>query len=77
MLLLAVPMVFGSARNSSVGQRIFLASLAGLGYMLLNNVIVNVGQISGTPASFNTLATLCLFGAFAFFMLRRIDGTVS
>lgn len=76
MLLLAVPLVFGSARDTSVGQRIFLASLAGLGYMLLNNVMVNVGQIAGTPASFNTLATLFLFAAFATVMLRRIDGSV-
>lgn len=77
MLLLAVPMVFGSARDTSVGQRVFLASLAGLGYMLLNNVIVNVGQISGTPASFNAMATLCLFAVFATVMLRRIDNAVT
>ncbi len=76
MLLLAVPMVFGSARDASIGQRIFLASLAGLGYMLLNNVLVNVGQIGGTPASFNTLATLFLFAAIATVLLKRCDGIV-
>ncbi len=77
MLLLAVPMVFGSARDASIGQRIFVASLAGLGYMLLNNVLVNVGQINGTPASFNTLATLCVFALFAAVLLRRCDNNIA
>jgi len=77
MLLLAVPMVFGSARDASIGQRIFVASLAGLGYMLLNNVLVNVGQLNGTPASFNTLAALGVFAVFAAVLLRRCDNNIA
>ncbi len=73
MLLLAVPMVFGSARDGNAGQRIFVASLVGLGFMLLNNVTVSLGQLMGYHASFNTLAAVLLFALVATWMLRKQD----
>ena len=73
MLLLAVPMVFGSARDGNTGQRIFVASLVGLGFMLLNNVTVSMGQLMGYHASINTLAAVVLFALIALWMLRKQD----
>jgi len=73
MLLLAVPMVFGSARDGNAGQRIFIASIVGLGFMLLNNVTVSMGQLMGYHASVNTLAAVMLFALVAYWMLRKQD----
>ncbi|MGB0866157.1 MAG: LPS export ABC transporter permease LptG [Granulosicoccaceae bacterium] len=73
MLLLAVPMVFGSSRDGNAGQRIFVASLVGLGFMLLNNVTVSMGQLMGYHASINTLAAVILFAVIAFWLLRKQD----
>ncbi len=73
MLLLAVPMVFGSARDGNTGQRVFVASLVGLGFMLLNNVTVSMGQLLGYHASINTLAAVLLFALVAVWMLRKQD----
>lgn len=73
MLLLAVPMVFGSSRDGNAGQRVFVASLVGLGFILLNNVTVSMGQLLGYHASINTLAAVLLFAFIAFWMLRKQD----
>lgn len=73
MLLLAVPMVFGSSRDGNAGQRVFVASLVGLGFMLLNNVTVSMGQLMGYHASINTLAAVLLFAMTAIWMLRKQD----
>lgn len=73
MLLLAVPMVFGSNRDGNSGQRIFIASIVGLGFMLLNNVTVSMGQLMGYHASVNTLAAVLLFALVAYWMLRKQD----
>lgn len=73
MLLLAVPMVFGSSRDGNAGQRIFVASLVGLGFMLLNNVTVSMGQLMGYHASLNTLAAVVLFAFVAIWLLRAQD----
>jgi len=73
MLLLAVPMAFGSARDGNAGTRIFVASLVGLGFMLLNNVTVSMGQLMGYHASLNSLAAVLLFAVVALWMLRKQD----
>lgn len=71
MLLLTVPLVFGSQRSTGVGQQIFLGVLIGLAFFLLNRFLGNAGLVYGLPAPVSALAPTALFGLIALVALRR------
>lgn len=71
MLLLTVPLVFGSQRSAGVGQQIFLGVLIGLAFFLLNRFLGNAGLVYGLPAPVSALAPTVLFGLLAWLALRR------
>ena len=72
MMLLAVPFVFGPLRSVSIGQRIFVGFLVGLGFFLFNKAFNHIGIVYDiTPvisASFPAISVLVL----TLFMIRRI-----
>jgi lipopolysaccharide export system permease protein len=72
MLLLAVPLVFGSQRSTGVGQQVFLGVLIGLAFFLLNRFLGNAGLVYGLPPSVSALAPTVLFLMVALVALRRV-----
>ncbi|AGY91555.1 hypothetical protein SPICUR_02720 [Spiribacter curvatus] len=72
MLLLSVPLVFGSQRSTGVGQQIFLGVLIGLAFFLLNRFLGNAGLVYGLPPAFSALAPTVGFLLLALVALRRI-----
>lgn len=50
MTFFAVPFVFGSMRDTGMGQRLFLGVLIGVGFFVINEVSLSVGQLFGWPA---------------------------
>ncbi|SCZ54463.1 LPS export ABC transporter permease LptG [Thiohalomonas denitrificans] len=72
MVLLAVPFVFGSMRTVSIGQRVMLGALLGIGFYLFNAIFNRVGVVYDIPpflaASLPTFVVYILWGV----MMRRI-----
>ncbi len=71
MLLLALPVVFGSLRHVGAGQRIFVGSLIGVGYYLLFELSAHIGIVYGVPAPIAALAPAALFALLGVVGLRR------
>lgn len=72
MILLAVPYVFGSLRTVSIGQRIMVGALLGIGFYLFNGVFSRVGVVYNLPPEVAaSLPTLVVYGLWAF-MMRRV-----
>jgi len=72
MLLLSIPVVFGSIRSTGTGQRIFVGSLIGVGYYLVSELFSHVAIVYGLPVSLAATAPVILFAALGVFGLRRI-----
>lgn len=71
MTFFAVPFVFGSMRDSGMGQRLFLGVLIGVAFFVINEVSLSIGQLFGWPAIVGAgLPSLALVVA-GFWKLRR------
>lgn len=72
MMFLAIPFIFGPLRSVSVGQRILVGALVGIGFFLFNRLFNQLGLVFGFPpwlgAAFPSLLSLGL----GMVMLRRI-----
>lgn len=73
MLMLSLPFVFASQRGGSVGQKMFIGILLGIGYFLLNRLVTHVGLANGLSPAVSTLIPLILFGLIAFLGVLRIN----
>ncbi len=71
MLLLALPVIFGSLRTSGVGQRVFIGSLIGVGYYVLSELFAHVGIVYGLTPAVASLAPAALFTVVGLVLLRR------
>ncbi len=71
MLLLALPVVFGSLRHVGAGQRIFVGSLIGVSYYLLFELSAHIGIVYGLPAPAAALLPAGLFAVLGLVGLRR------
>ena len=61
MILVAFPFVFGPLRHATVGKRMLLGSLAGIGYFLVTEVLEQLGLLMGISPMWTTaLPFLCL-----------------
>ncbi len=49
MLLLAVPFIFGSQRSVSIGQRVVIGGLIGIGFYLFNAIFSRFGVLYAIP----------------------------
>ena len=71
MLLLALPIVFGSLRSTGAGQRVFIGSVIGIGYLLLAELFAHIGVVYGLAAPIAVLAPAGLFSVLGLVLLRR------
>ncbi len=76
MLLLALPIIFGSLRSSGTGQRAFAGSLIGIGYFLVAELFSHIGIVYGLVAPLAALLPVVLFTAMGLYALRRTVGRV-
>lgn len=72
MLLLAVPFVFGPLRSVSIGQRIFVGFLVGLGFFLFNQAFNHLGVVYNITPLLSASLPALLFLLLAIVMIRRI-----
>jgi len=72
MLLLTVPLVFGSQRSAGAGQQIFVGVLIGLAFFLANRFLNNAGVVYGLPPAVSALAPVLLFLGLGLLGLRRV-----
>jgi lipopolysaccharide export system permease protein len=71
MALLAIPYVLGSQRNSNTGQRIMTGILLGLVYVILNRLLIQLGEQLQLAAFINALIPTLIFMIFTGWMIRR------
>ena len=72
MLMLSLPFVFASQRSGSVGQKIFIGILLGIGYFLVNRLFTHLGLANGLSPAVSTFIPLTLFSLLALFGLLRV-----
>lgn len=72
MIFLAVPFVFGPLRSVGVGQRIFVGTLFGIGYFLIDQTVGHLGLVYGVPAALTVIAAPLSFLLVAIYLLRRV-----
>ncbi len=72
MIFLAIPFVFGSLRSVGIGQRIFVGTLLGIGFYLLDQTIGQMSLVYGVPAYLGVMVTPLLFLVLALVLVRRV-----
>ena len=72
MIILAVPFVFGPLRSVGVGQRIFVGTLFGIGYFLIDQTTGHLGLVYGLSPLVSVLVAPVLFFCVALFLFRRV-----
>lgn len=72
MIFLAVPFVFGPLRSVGIGQRIFVGTLFGIGYFLLDQTAGYMGLVYGIPSFLGVLISPVTFLIIAILLLRRV-----
>jgi lipopolysaccharide export system permease protein len=71
MILVAIPFVFGPLRMAAAGKRVFIGSLAGLGYYLMTEIFKNVGILFGASPFLTTAAPFLILSVGTFIFWRR------
>jgi len=72
MLLLAVPLAFGSQRQASTGKRIVIGFAIGLVFYITNRLTGQMGVVYDVPPFFAASIPTLLVLAFALWMYRRL-----
>jgi len=72
MVLLAVPFVFGSQRSASVGQRITIGALIGIGFYLFNAIFNRVGLVYHLPPLLSALLPTLVVFTLWWLLMRRV-----
>ena len=72
MVLLAVPFVFGSLRDTGMGQRVLVGVLVGIGFHIANSSLSNLGLLQGMPPLLSAALPTLLFFAGGVFWIRRV-----
>ncbi len=49
MVVVSIPWLFGPLRSATIGKRVFVGSLMGMGFYLLIEVLKNLGLLFGVP----------------------------
>lgn len=73
MIAIVFPLIFGSMRQVSVGQRIFLGVLVGMGFHLLNQLIGNITVVYQLPVVLGAIGPSILLLIVALYWLRKLD----
>jgi lipopolysaccharide export system permease protein len=72
MLALVFPLIFGSQRQVSMGQRIFVGILIGMGFTLLNQIFGNLSVVYHIPVIIGAFLPSLLLILLAFLLMRRV-----
>ncbi len=72
MLLLTIPLVFGSLRSVGAGQRIFVGIMLGIAFYLANRLLNHIGLVYGLPPSLSALLPTLIFLAVALVATARV-----
>ncbi len=72
MVLLAVPFVFGSLRTVPISQRVFVGTLVGIGFYVINQMVAYMGLVFELSPVATAVAPTALFFALAVLLIRRI-----
>ncbi len=73
MLFLSIPFVFGSLRSVGIGQRIFVGSMLGIVFYLLNRAFSYMAVVYSVNALFATLLPVLLFFGYALWKFKRVQ----
>lgn len=71
MTLLAVPFVLGSQRQSNTGQRLVTGILLGLGFVVLNRVLIQLGEQLSLMAPINAFLPTLIFLLITVWLIRE------
>lgn len=71
MLLLALPFIFGRARDSHQGSRLIAGILCGVSYYVAQGILANLALLYHWPPLLGALAPICLFAALPLLLLRN------
>lgn len=72
MLLVAMPFVFGSQRSTTVGQRLLIGVLVGIGFHLMNQALNHIGIGYGLNPIVSAVLPSLLFAVAGIYALRRV-----
>jgi lipopolysaccharide export system permease protein len=72
MVFLAVPFIFGPLRSSSMGGRILIGSLAGIGFHLVNQTFQHIGLVYGILPWLAASLPTVLFAGVGIYMMKRV-----
>lgn len=72
MLLLSLPIVFGSIRATGAGQRIFIGSMIGISYYIVAELFSHIAIVYGLAVPAAAFAPVVLFAGAGIIALRRI-----
>jgi lipopolysaccharide export system permease protein len=72
MLILTIPLVFGSLRAVNAGQRIFIGVMIGIGFFLGNNLLNHAGLVYGLPPALSALLPTLIVLVIAVYAASRI-----
>jgi len=73
MFLIALPFALGSQRNASGGQRIFVGSLIGIGFLLLSKVSSQLGLVIGVHGAIGAFFPVALLTFIGLLNIRRLN----
>ncbi|NKB35900.1 MAG: LPS export ABC transporter permease LptG [Gammaproteobacteria bacterium] len=71
MIVLAVPLVRGTARTTAVGQRVFIGALIGIVFHIINQMSSHLGVVYNIPAIFSVTVPTIILSALTLYMLQR------
>jgi lipopolysaccharide export system permease protein len=72
MMCIAIPFIFGSLRTVSIGQRILVGALIGIGFYMFNQTMSSVGLVYELNPILSALFAPVLFSGIALWMMRRV-----
>jgi lipopolysaccharide export system permease protein len=71
MVILAVPMVLRASRSVTIGQRVLVGALIGLGFHLMNQAAGHLGVVYEVPPILSATGPALLMSVAAFYLLAR------
>lgn len=72
MISLVFPLIFGSQRQVSIGQRIFVGIIIGMSFNLLNQIFGNLSVVYQFPAIFGAFLPSLVLLLVAWWLLKRL-----
>jgi lipopolysaccharide export system permease protein len=72
MMFLSIPFVLGPLRSVSIGHRVLVGTLVGVGFYIVNQMFAYMGLVFGLPPVLSAIAPAGLAFLVGYFMLRRV-----